>query len=104
MADRFDKMAMRIGCGVISGEMTVTSLAEYLRAEFGKEWIPIGERLPDKRGIYSVFNTAVVFSCEFILNDEERSFVAKKNNGWNWPCNITHWMPLPAPPKGEQTE
>lgn len=37
MADRFDDHAAKIGGGVISGRMTVTSLAAYLRSEFGKE-------------------------------------------------------------------
>ena len=65
-----------------------------------QEWIPVTERLPEESGMYIV-----------TANDghaQRVSFVKwqKKNRMWNltgarsyW--RITHWMPMPQPPKGE---
>ena len=66
-----------------------------------QEWVSVEDRLPEESGIYIV-----------TANDghaQRVSFVQwqKKNRMWNltgarsyW--RITHWQPLPQPPKGEQ--
>ena len=63
-----------------------------------QEWISVGDRLPEESGMYIV-----------TANDghaQRVSFVQwqKKNRMWNltgarsyW--RVTHWMPLPHPPK-----
>lgn len=65
-----------------------------------QEWIPVTERLPEESGMYII-----------TANDghaQRVSFVQwqKKNRIWNltgarsyW--RVTHWMPMPQPPKGE---
>ena len=65
-----------------------------------QEWIPVTERLPEESGMYII-----------TANDghaQRVSFVQwqKKNRMWNltgarsyW--RVTHWQPLPQPPKGE---
>ena len=65
-----------------------------------QEWISVKDRLPEESGMYIV-----------TANDghaQRVSFVQwqKKNRMWNltgarsyW--RVTHWMPLPEPPKGE---
>lgn len=65
-----------------------------------QEWVPVGDRLPEEGGMYIV-----------TANDghtQRVSFVQwqKKNRMWNltgarsyW--RVTHWMPMPEPPKGE---
>ena len=65
-----------------------------------QEWIPVTERLPEESGMYIV-----------TANDghaQRVSFVQwqKKNRMWNitgarsyW--RVTHWQPMPQPPKGE---
>ena len=65
-----------------------------------KEWVDVKDRLPEESGMYIV-----------TANDghaQRVSFVQwqKKNRMWNltgarsyW--RVTHWMPLPQPPKGE---
>ena len=65
-----------------------------------QEWISVKERLPEESGMYIV-----------TANDghaQRVSFVQwqKKNRMWNltgarsyW--RVTHWMPMPHPPKGE---
>ena len=65
-----------------------------------QEWISVKERLPEESGMYIV-----------TANDghaQRVSFVQwqKKNRMWNltgarsyW--RVTHWQPMPQPPKGE---
>ena len=65
-----------------------------------QEWVSVKDRLPEESGIYVV-----------TANDghaQRVSFVQwqKKNRMWNltgarsyW--RVTHWQPLPQPPKGE---
>ena len=71
-----------------------------LREQEERRWIPVTARLPEESGMYIV-----------TANDghaQRVSFVQwqKKNRMWNltgarsyW--RVTHWMPLPQPPKGE---
>ena len=66
-----------------------------------QEWVSVKDRLPEESGIYIV-----------TANDghaQRVSFVQwqKKNRMWNltgarsyW--RVTHWQPMPQPPKGEQ--
>ena len=80
----------------------VEAVADYL-LDSGvtvQEWIPVTERLPEESGMYII-----------TANDghaQRVSFVQwqKKNRIWNltgarsyW--RVTHWMPMPQPPKGE---
>jgi hypothetical protein len=56
------------------------------------EWISVNDRLPDKEGKYLVFMPS--------LTDETRYYASYYACG-NWGVGepISHWMPLPAPPK-----
>ena len=60
-----------------------------------QQWISVKDRLPDKGGSYLVFSSKskTVFTAHYWLGDR-----------WSNRANgqfITHWMPLPQPPKGE---
>ncbi len=67
-------------------EMTAEDIADYLMENTVQKWIPVTERLPEKDG--------------------EHILVCYKDG---WVCDqytpvdrgVTHWMPLPEPPKGE---
>ena len=66
----------------------------------GDKWIPVTERLPEKSDYYLAFtDTDVVgvlpFSVQYGL------FNAYDGNGKEHYIDVTHWMPLPQPPKGE---
>ena len=66
-----------------------------------QEWIPVTERLPEESGMYIVTaNDGHAQRVSFVLWQ-------KKNRMWNlvgarsyW--RVTHWMPLPEPPKEER--
>ena len=66
------------------------------------EWISVKDRLPKRHGRYLVFVKNLtrwhvldnpVFVADFVYG--QWNF-----HGWEDNC-VTHWMPLPQPPKGE---
>lgn len=71
------------------------------------KWIPVSERLPDKDGEY-----LVRFADKGILNAEYESKFGSfgywfsvmwdEDADWFSYVGVTHWMPLPEPPKGEE--
>ena len=76
------------------------------------QWISVKDRLPDVAGMY------IVTACDEWCSHGEGIWydtvvvVAEYSGGcWNWNDNgtdydiddlVTHWMPLPKPPKGEK--
>lgn len=58
-----------------------------------EKWIPVTERLPEGEGLYLVA----------VKNDHERRYskTAWYHGHGNWFLHqtVTHWMPLPEPPK-----
>ena len=90
------------------------------------EWIPVTERLPSENGEYLVVKTwdhgygkyQVIRVVSFALNlnkVDKYDFPGKEHKRPGWfdydgeyghfetGSDITHWMPLPTPPK-EETE
>ena len=65
-----------------------------------REWISVEDRLPDESGMYIVTaNDGHAQRVSFVLWQ-------KRNRIWNltgarsyW--KVTHWQPMPQPPKGE---
>ena len=55
------------------------------------EWISVYDRLPDKTGCYLVVLHGIVSVCYFCKGSFQSDV-------------ITHWMPLPEPPKEENNE
>lgn len=97
-----DALQRKEGTARVVGKRYVNTIANHL-IENGvtvQEWIPVTERLPEESGMYII-----------TANDghaQRVSFVQwqKKNRIWNltgarsyW--RVTHWMPMPQPPKGE---
>lgn len=65
-----------------------------------QEWIPVTERLPTVGEDVLVFDTRENWCC-FARLYPDRTWTAL---GFDWPLDlneVTHWMPLPTPPKGE---
>lgn len=73
------------------------------------EWISVKDRLPDERDTYIVYTddtsenvSEPIWSKEVVLTAEFDEY------GWSWREGVndyditnfvTHWMPLPEPPK-----
>lgn len=80
-----------------------------------EKWISVHDRLPDRAGLMPDESEYVLVSEQYVSYDGEKlgsyvSICGFTANGWDeWdnfgqvkPERITHWMPLPAPPKGEK--
>ena len=68
------------------------------------KWIPVTERLPEKQRKYLCFcnidgHTEYPFHMilDYYIADEKPHFQHECEHG----LRVTHWMPLPEPPKGE---
>lgn len=68
------------------------SLCEVLEKQIPR-WIPVTERLPENDGRYLVCNQP--YKAQWVMIQEYW-----KDSGWSG-SSVTHWMPLPEPPKEE---
>ena len=90
-------------CGIIGSYSDIERIANWLIKDgvTVQEWISVKDRLPEKPGKYLVSGAwrgepAKTWICEFV--------VIANVGGWANPARkpvVTHWMPLPEPPKGE---
>ena len=97
-----EKLVKLLDVLIQPGQKTLGDIADYLirNGVTVQEWLSVKDRLPEESGMYIV-----------TANDghaQRVSFVQwqKKNRRWNltgarsyW--RVTHWMPMPQPPKGE---
>lgn len=99
-----------------------TKMADYLLANgvTFQKWIPVTERLPDKDGHFLacrlIFDNPGVEVFSFAKDGrkvDEQDFEDQWDNVWYFydseygfvVCNsVTHWMPLPNPPKENADE
>lgn len=86
-----------------------------------QEWISVTERLPDEHeslfarykgtdkwleGMFMATSALVIVCVEYENGERTVKTASTKDGIWNvkdsfYPCKVTHWMPLPEPPKGE---
>ena len=83
------------------GSNTSEEIADYLvsHSVTVQDWIPVDERLPEKGEEVLVFDTRENWTGFAWLNPDE-TWTAL---GFDFPLGlgeVTHWMPLPQPPKG----
>ena len=77
-------------------------LADYLISNgvTVQEWISVDERLPEEK-----VNCIVHYKHAYCDNDDYWAIGICFYNGekfqMDWSYKVTHWMPLPQPPKGE---
>ena len=96
-------------CYGACGECNIGSLAKQLyNADYRKqEWISVDERLPNEDGWYITYTNANGKNEGVIAQRLVTATVrGKKTRRWEWqtrvsPWIVTHWMPLPEPPKME---
>jgi hypothetical protein len=51
------------------------------------EWIPVSERLPPEETRVLAYDGTSVFESEYM------------HGRWEWLADVTHWLPMPNPPK-----
>jgi hypothetical protein len=72
----------------------ITDIAK-VKAE-GRQWISVTERLPEHSGLVLTYYNCGTCDVSFIHNGK-----------WYGDCDdgrVTHWMPLPEPPKAAEAE
>ena len=92
---------------------------EALKKENGvtvQEWISVDDRLPENSGYYLVvyrdkYNESISIAFDMYVKCNigewwESEFACDITNQFLWATRlqeqeVTHWMPLPQPPKGE---
>ena len=77
-------------------EKDIAELAYKNGYEKGKpKWIPVSERLPDENTevlTYRKGGISIELLHDGVWGDDDIEYA---------PYKVTHWMPLPEPPKGE---
>ena len=85
------------------GQKTLGDIADYLiaRGVTVQEWIPVSEPPEEWKHKNGVAINFLVYTPEYGIDIGN---YLKPANAWlcmGIPCNATHWMKLPEPPKGE---
>ena len=85
-----------------------------LREQEKRRWIPLAERLPEENGCYIVVACDEGCSAgEGIWYDTVVVVAEYYEGSWSWDENgteyditdiVTHWMPMPEPPKEEGSQ
>jgi hypothetical protein len=92
------KLAMR-GTTADGGSafVKVADLQEAIAALEAFQWTPVSERLPKQWGEYFIaFDKGLVMECGY--NSDEGEFIETWQGRYHRVPDVTHWMPLPAPP------
>ena len=68
------------------------------------EWISVGDRLPEPKHKFDARNWYLVALSNGVVKELAYEFHNHSVFGYGWRKTaypVTHWMPLPYPPKGE---
>lgn len=76
------------------------------------EWISVEDRLPEQDGWYLVFAPGYWgkrqsygidgMACSNFKHNYKDHWGIERKSSRGWSGIVTHWMPLPEPPKGEK--
>ena len=100
------------------GQKTLGDIADYLISHgvTVQEWISVDDRLPENSGYYLVvyrdkYNESISIAFDMYVKCNigewwESEFACDITKQFLWAAKlqeqeVTHWMPLPQPPKGE---
>ncbi len=92
----------RNGTGYFGSAIENKKIADYLitHGVTVQEWISVDEMLPEEK-----VNCIVHYKHAYCDNDDYWAIGICFYNGekfqTDWSYKVTHWMPLPEPPKGE---
>ena len=81
---------------------SMMQLADYLVANgvTVQEWIPVKDRLPEIGRSVIAYNAPAKCAAEAMYKGEGR-FLQFRWSARLQEHEVTHWMPMPQPPKGE---
>ena len=87
-------------CGLM--HRAADAIEELSKKENTTQWIPVTERLPEKYvnvlcHLRSLDRKSEYYSIDHLMEDGQWWKAAN-----SWKHEVTHWMPLPEPPKEEQ--
>lgn len=76
---------------------------EYVPDTNVGEWISVKDRLPDSNGNYLTYYDGLYNVLPYSTKHKRFNAYNDVDSEWVERCHIvvTHWMPLPEPPKGE---
>lgn len=78
------------------------NLITLMNEESEMEWIPVTERLPEPK--QKVLVATYLGGVYYGFMEPRGKFYTANNtlaDSWCWEPDVTHWMPLPQPPKEE---
>lgn len=100
-ADRYaDEVCDESCTGAQVAETINDFCAGWRAADSHPQWIPVEERLPPRAEKSFTFSDYVLV-CDNIGYMDTACYNFEKNR-WDWLNNVTHWMPLPQPPRKEE--
>ena len=81
-------------------------IADYLIAHgvTVQEWVSVNDRLPEPKHEFDARNWYLVALSNGVVKELAYEFHNHSVFGYGWretAYPVTHWMPLPEPPKGE---
>ena len=79
--------------GIITERLVANGVTFADDNNVGTKWIPVSERLPEKEGYYFVHHKGGFVSERYFYEEAPEMFIPFSNEP------VTHWMPLPEPPK-----
>lgn len=95
VSERFQIKCRNCPCGTYFAFYVEDAIEAWNRRS-AASWIPVEDRLPEVPGLYMVT----------VKNDHERIYskTAWYHGQGNWFVrqSVTHWMPLPEPPKEDE--
>lgn len=102
-ADAIEKLKILADNGEATYEIMVrqTSYIEELKQKI-PHWIPVEERLPKPKDLVLVCNE--FGGVHYGYFESNKKWYTANNwlvDSWTVMSNVTHWMPLPEPPKEE---
>jgi hypothetical protein len=90
--------------GFLAGYKAAENHFRDATEKVGPQWISVKDRLPEiyQRVLILIRGRIFISSIEEEYGGEYRDGVIRFWDGdWDWP-EVTHWMPLPAPPKEDK--
>lgn len=113
----------RSGTGYFGSAIENKKIADYLirHGVTVQEWIPVTDRLPDeheslfarykdtdkwRNAMFTTISDRVIVCAEYENGKRIVKTANTVDSVWKvkdifHPCKVTHWMPMPHPPKGE---